>query len=274
MAGFWLGSRAASRGYRLNGFDSVGSTSNEAASAAQAGDVGDVWFCALQQTAGRGRRGRPWQSPHGNLAASLLVVPGADPAISATLGFVAGVALNRALSQIVPAAQLKTGIDGADLAQGRIALKWPNDVLADGAKLAGILLEAQKRPDGGMAIVIGFGVNVVEAPEGLPYPATSLRALGLDVSAEAVFGALSDAWVDTIETWDRGRGVTQVLALWRQSAAGIGAEVAVNRDGDIVRGIFETIDEAGRLIVRANDNSRIAITAGDVHFGTTASVRN
>lgn len=274
MAGFWLGSRAASRGYRLNGFDSVGSTSNEAASAAQAGDVGDVWFCALQQTAGRGRRGRPWQSPHGNLAASLLIVPDADPAISATLGFVAGVALNRALSQIVPAAQLKTGIDGADLAQGRIALKWPNDVLADGAKLAGILLEAQKRPDGGMAIVIGFGVNVVEAPEGLPYPATSLRALGLDVSAETVFGALSDAWVDTIETWDRGRGVTQVLALWRQSAAGIGAEVAVNRDGDIVRGIFETIDEAGRLIVRANDNSRIAITAGDVHFGTTASVRN
>lgn len=274
MAGFWLGSRAASRGYRLNGFDSVGSTSNEAASAAQAGDVGDVWFCALQQTAGRGRRGRPWQSPHGNLAASLLVVPDADPSIAATLGFVAGVALNRALSQIVPAAQLKTGIDGADLAQGRIALKWPNDVLADGAKLAGILLEAQKRPDGGMAIVVGFGVNVVAAPEGLPYPATSLRALGLDTTAETVFGALSDAWVETIETWDRGRGVTQVLALWRRSAAGIGAEVAVNRDGDIVRGIFETIDEAGRLIVRANDNSRIAITAGDVHFGTTASVRN
>lgn len=274
MAGFWLGSRAASRGYRLNGFDSVGSTSNEAATAAQAGDVGDVWFCALEQTAGRGRRGRPWQTVPGNLAASLLIVPDADPAIAATLGFVAGVALNRALGEIVPAAQLKTGIDGADLAKGRIALKWPNDVLADGAKLAGILLEAQKRPDGGMAIVIGFGVNVVAAPDGLPYPATSLRALGLDASAETVFGALSDAWVDVIETWDQGRGITQVLELWRQSAAGIGAEVAVNRDGDIVRGIFETIDEAGRLIVRANDNSRIAITAGDVHFGTTASLRS
>lgn len=274
MAGFWLGSRAASRGYRLNGFDSVGSTSNEAGTAAQAGDVGDVWFCALEQTAGRGRRGRPWQTVPGNLAASLLIVPDADPAIAATLGFVAGVALNRALGEIVPAAQLKTGIDGADLAKGRIALKWPNDVLADGAKVAGILLEAQKRPDGGMAIVIGFGVNVVAAPDGLPYPATSLRALGLDASAETVFGALSDAWVDVIETWDRGRGITQVLELWRQSAAGIGAEVAVNRDGDIVRGIFETIDEAGRLIVRANDNSRIAITAGDVHFGTTASLRS
>jgi BirA family biotin operon repressor/biotin-[acetyl-CoA-carboxylase] ligase len=274
VAGFWLGSRAVTRGYRLNGFDSVGSTSTEAARAAQAGDTGDVWFCALQQTAGRGRRGRPWQSPYGNLAASLLVVPDVDPAIAATLGFVAGVSLNRALASIVPAAILKTGIDGADTADGRIALKWPNDVLADGAKLAGILLEAHKRPDGSMAIVVGIGVNVVEAPEGLPYPATSLRALGLDASAETVFGALSDAWVDAVELWDRGRGVTQVLELWRRSAAGIGAEVAVNRDGDIVRGIFETIDEGGRLIVRANDNSRIAITAGDVHFGTTASVRN
>ena len=274
MPGFWLGSRAVSRGYRLNGFDSVGSTSTEAAKAAQAGDSGDVWFCALQQTAGRGRRGRPWQSPHGNLAASLLVVPDVDPAIAATLGFVAGVSLNQALSGIVPAAILKTGIDGADTANGRIALKWPNDVLADGAKLAGILLEAHKRPDGAMAIVVGIGVNVVEAPEGLPYPATSLRALGLDTSAETVFGALSDAWVDAVELWDRGRGITDVLELWRRSAAGIGAEVAVNRDGDIVRGIFETIDESGRLIVRANDNSRIAITAGDVHFGTTASVRN
>ncbi len=167
MPGFWLGPRAAARGYRLNGFDSVGSTSTEAARAAAAGDVGDVWFCALQQTAGRGRRGRAWETPPGNLAASLLVVPEADPAVSATLGFVAGVALNRALSELVPAAQLKLGIDGADGQGARIALKWPNDVLADGAKLAGILLEAQKRPDGGMAIVIGFGVNVVVGARGL-----------------------------------------------------------------------------------------------------------
>lgn len=274
MADFWLGPKAVSRGFRLHGYDTVGSTSTEAAKAAQAGDVGDVWFCALQQTAGRGRRGRPWQSPHGNMAASLLIVPDADPAIAATLGFVAGVALNRALGEILPAGTVKTGIDGADHAGGRVALKWPNDVLADGAKLAGILLEAQKRPDGSMAIVIGMGVNVVAAPEGLPYPATSLHALGLDVTAGTVFAALSDAWVDAIEAWDRGRGIPRILEQWRQSAAGIGAEVAVNRDGDVVRGIFETIDEAGRLIVRANDNSRIAITAGDVHFGTTASVRN
>lgn len=278
MASFALGPKATARGYRLNGFDTVGSTSTEAARAAALGDSGDVWFCALQQTDGRGRRGRAWETASGNLAASLLVVPDCDPSISATLGFVAGVAMNRALRQLVPNAAVKHGLDGADGQVGggaaRIALKWPNDVLADGAKLSGILLEAQKRPDSSLAIVIGMGVNIVAAPEGLPYPATSLRALGYDIPAEAVFAALSDAWVETIEVWDSGRGVPEVLALWREAAAGIGAEVAVSREGEIVRGIFETIDEAGRLIVRANDNRRIAITAGDVHFGATASVRN
>ena len=275
MASFALGPKAAARGYRLNGFDTIGSTSTEAARAATSGDTGDVWYCALQQTEGRGRRGRAWETASGNLAASLLVVPYCDPSISATLGFVAGVAMNRALRQLVPTALIKQGIDGADGQGGtRIALKWPNDVLADGAKLSGILLEAQKRPDGGTAVVIGMGVNIVAAPEGLPYPATSLRALGYDISAETVFAALSDAWVDTIEVWNSGRGVPEVLSLWREAAAGIGAEVAVSRDGEIVRGVFETIDEAGRLIVRANDNRRIAITAGDVHFGATASVRN
>ena len=274
MASFALGPKAAARGYRLHGYDSIGSTSTEAARAATSGDAGDVWFCALKQTEGRGRRGRAWETASGNLAASLLVVPDCDPAISATLGFVAGVAMNRALRQVVPGAVVRHGIDGADGAGGtRIALKWPNDVLADGAKLCGILLEALKRPDGSMAIVIGMGVNVVAAPEGLPYPATSLQALGYDISAETVFAALSDSWVDTIEVWNSGRGIPDVLALWRDAAAGIGAEVAVQRDGEVVRGVFETIDEAGRLIVRANDNRRIAITAGDVHFGGTASVR-
>ena len=271
MPGFWLGPKATARGYRLNGFDAVGSTSTEAANAAKWGDVGDVWFAALQQTAGRGRRGRQWETPHGNLAASLLIVPDADPAVTATLGFAAGVALNAALRRALPDAAIRQGIDGADGRKARIALKWPNDVLADGEKLAGILLEAHTRTDSRTAIVIGFGVNVVAAPEGLPYPATSLDKLGSGLKAEPLLAALSDAWVDAIELWDNGHGVAEILAQWRAAAAGIGAEVAVNRDGDIVRGIFETIDDTGRLIIRANDNSRVTITAGDVHFGVTAT---
>jgi BirA family biotin operon repressor/biotin-[acetyl-CoA-carboxylase] ligase len=272
LAGFWLGPKASTRGYRLHGYDTIGSTSSEAAQAARAGDVGDVWFAALQQTEGRGRRGRAWETARGNLAASLLVVPDADPAIAATLGFVAGVALNRALSDVLPHGTVRIGVDGAEGGNARIALKWPNDVLADGAKLAGILLEAQKLPSGKLAIVIGFGVNVIAAPEGLPYPATSVSELGAEVSAQTIFAALSDCWVDCFEAWNNGRGVAGILDLWRRSAAGIGAEVAVSREGEVVRGIFETIDDAGRLIVRANDNQRIAITAGDVHFGATASI--
>ncbi|HEV7278121.1 MAG TPA: biotin--[acetyl-CoA-carboxylase] ligase [Devosiaceae bacterium] len=267
-----LGQKAAARGYRLFGFDSIGSTSDAAAEAARAGDAGDTWFAALEQTAGRGRRGRPWETTRGNLAASLLYYPKADPAAAATLGFVAGVALGRALATAAPDAAIAVGLDGGTAARGRFALKWPNDVLADGAKLAGILLEAHRVASGRTAVVVGFGINIAAAPQDLPYPATSLRQLGSDATAAAVFAALSDCWVDCIGTWDDGRGAGDILAAWRQTAAGIGAEIAVRRDGDVIRGIFETIDDSGRLIVRGPDNTRIPITAGDVHFGATAGV--
>ena len=276
MSSFSLGAKAKSAGYRLAGFDEIGSTNSEALAAAAAGDMGGIWFAARHQTAGRGRRGRQWHSVPGNLAASLLVIPDASPELIATLGFVAGVALNRALAAVLPQGTFRIGIDGADGADGRsrIALKWPNDVLADGAKLSGILLEASKTPDGRSAIVIGCGVNVVAAPEGTPYPATSLRALGVERSAEEVFEALSDAWVDVFSLWNDGRGVAEVLEIWRGSAAGLGAPVAVQQDGVVRRGIFETIDSSGRLIIRDDDGSRFPITAGDVHFGATASARS
>lgn len=276
MTGFSLGAKARVAGYRLRGYDSVGSTNSEAIAAAAAGDTGGIWFATGHQTAGRGRRGRNWESPKGNLAATLLIVPDADPTLAATLGFVAGISLNRALSRVLPSGLVKVGIDGADSLAGdaRIALKWPNDVLADGEKLAGILLEASKLPDGRHAVAIGFGVNVVAAPTGLPYPATSLAALGTTRAAEDIFSALSDAWVECFALWDDGRGIAEVLTQWRACAAGIGAPVAVNQNGDVLRGTFETIDNAGRLIVRADDDRRIAISAGDVHFGATASARS
>lgn len=241
------------------------------------GDSGKLWFAALQQTEGRGRRGRNWESPHGNLAASLLIVPDAPVSSLASLGFVAGVALNSALARLMPSAAVRSGIDGADGITGegkaRIALKWPNDLLADGAKLAGILLEAQKRPDGRTAIVIGIGVNVVAAPNGLPYPATALAALGAPFDAAAVFEALAESWVECYQTWNKGEGTSAIIRQWRASAAGIGAEVVVQRNNGVLRGVFETIDDAGHLIVRDDDGHRIAIAAGDVHFGTTATLR-
>jgi BirA family biotin operon repressor/biotin-[acetyl-CoA-carboxylase] ligase len=276
VAEFRLGPKARTAGYRLFAYDSIGSTNSEAISAANASDFGGVWFVAREQTSGRGRRGRLWHNPYGNLAATLLLVPECDPTVAATLGFVAGVALTQALATLLPSGSVKIGIDGADdlVGKSRVALKWPNDVLADGAKLAGILLEASKAPNGRHAVAIGIGINVVAAPTELPYPATCLRDLAVSFSAEDVFEALSDAWVEPFSVWNDGQGIGSVLELWRRSAAGIGAPVAVNQNGDVVRGIFETVDPAGRLIVRADDDRRIAITAGDVHFGATASARS
>ncbi|MDV3250815.1 biotin--[acetyl-CoA-carboxylase] ligase [Devosia sp. BK] len=276
MADFALGPVARLVGYRLAGYDEIGSTNVEALAAAAAGDPGGIWFAALHQTAGRGRRGRAWESTPGNLAASLLIIPDAEPNALATLGFVAGVAMQTAFARILPQGAVRIGIDGADAldGRGRVALKWPNDVLADGAKVSGILLEMAKTPDGRHAIVIGIGVNVVAAPTGLPYPATSLRELGYERSAEEVFAALADAWVEAFSLWQDGRGVSDILERWRGSAAGIGAPVAVQQDGVVRRGIFETVDSSGRLVMRDDDGARIVITAGDVHFGATASARS
>jgi BirA family biotin operon repressor/biotin-[acetyl-CoA-carboxylase] ligase len=220
VAEFALGPKARAAGYRLAGFDEIGSTNSEALAAAAAGDHGGIWFAALRQTAGRGRRGRAWESPSGNLAASLLVIPDADTNILATLGFVAGVAMQDAFARVLPKGAVRIGIDGADAADGsgRVALKWPNDVLADGAKVAGILLEVGKTPNGRHAIVIGIGVNVIAAPTGLPYPATSLRELGYERSAEEIFEALAEAWVDAFGLWSEGAGVSRILSRWRASA--------------------------------------------------------
>lgn len=274
MAQFSLGTKARAAGYRLHAFDAVGSTNTEAVNAAKAGDPGNVWFAALQQTAGRGRRGRVWESPPGNLAASVLIRPEADPALSATLSFVAGIALNRAVCSLLPDRGMRMAsghLDGKGSA-ARIALKWPNDILADGAKLAGILLEAIAGDDGQQAVVIGFGVNVVAAPEDLPYPATHVGNFSPDCTAKSIFEALAESWVDCLRMWRNGQGTPDVLEEWRNVAAGVGGPVAVIQNGNVVRGIFETVDGSGRLIVRENTGRRVAITAGDVHFGATGTL--
>ena len=144
-------------------------------------------------------------------------------------------------------------------------------MVADGAKSAGIGLESEPLPSGGYALAVGIGVNVAIAPEGLPYPATSLAALGLSVTAEELFVLLSDAWVDIERTWRNGKGMAEIRCMWLARAAGLGAPVAVNTGSTVVRGVFETIDDDGRLVIRLDDGSATTITAGDVHFGGVAS---
>jgi BirA family biotin operon repressor/biotin-[acetyl-CoA-carboxylase] ligase len=264
---FALGSRAVSAGYRLVAYDQIGSTNAEAMARARDGERGPVWFVTSEQTAGRGRRQRPWVAPRGNLASSILEVMDISPAVAATLGFAAGLALEAVLRKISVEASLRAA--GSD--NMKFSLKWPNDVMAGRHKLAGILLEAEAVADNRLAVVVGIGTNVVAAPEGTPTPARSLAALGVDIGAEKLFAELSDSWAEYRGIWDQGRGFGEIRRLWLERAGGLGQPVAIRNGSSTLEGTFDSIDEAGCLMVRTADGKRVPISAGDVYFGSAAS---
>ena len=263
---FTLGPTARSAGYGLAAFDQIGSTNAEAMSRARTGERGPLWFVTTEQTAGRGRRQRAWIAPRGNLASSILEVVDVSPGVAATLGFAAGLSLESALQKVSIEANLRRA------GPLKYALKWPNDVMADGQKLAGILLEAEAVAGNRLAVVVGIGTNVVAAPEGTPTPATSLAALGVQIGAEELFTALSDAWVEFTGIWDNGRGFAEIRNRWLERAFGLGERVAIQTGAATVEGTFDTIDETGCLIVRSKEGKRTPIAAGEVYFGAAASV--
>jgi BirA family biotin operon repressor/biotin-[acetyl-CoA-carboxylase] ligase len=265
---FTLGPTARSAGYGLAAFDQIGSTNAEAMSRARDGERGPMWFVTTEQTAGRGRRQRPWVAPRGNLASSILEVIDVSPAVAATLGFAAGLSLESALQKL----SIEANVRRAGTEPLKYALKWPNDVLAERQKLAGILLEAEAVVGNRLAVVVGIGTNVIAAPEGTPTPATSLAALGVQIGAEELFAALSDAWVEFRGIWDNGRGFAEIRRLWLARAFGLGERVAIQTGAVTVEGAFDTIDETGCLIVRTAEGKRIPIAAGEVYFGAAASV--
>ncbi len=241
-------------GYRRLAFDALPSTSAEALVTARRGDAGGLWVTAAIQTAGRGRRGRPWSTERGNLAASLLLIDPASADVAATLSFVAGVALHRAVVDVA----------GANVAP-RLGLKWPNDLLLDRDKVAGILIEGERLPDGRFATVVGIGVNCVSHPNVAgPPAATDFAARGMGIAADALFDALAVRFAEGIATWDRGAGFAAVREAWLARAAGVGEPVRVNLADRVIEGRFEALDEAGRLIVERSDGGREAFAAGDV----------
>ncbi len=264
---FSLGPKATSAGFRLAAFDKVGSTNTEAMARARQGERGPMWFVTTEQTAGRGRRQRAWVAPRGNLASSVLEVIDVSPAVAATMGFAFGLAHAAALQRVSMEANLR--LAGADQLDYR--LKWPNDILVRGEKLCGLLVEAEA-VTGGLAVVAGIGTNVIAAPQGTPTPATSLQALGVHISAEELFAALSDSWVEFRGIWDHGRGFACIRNAWLEHAFGVGEPVAIKAGATTVEGTFDTIDDTGCLIVRTAEGKRMPITAGEVHFGTAASV--
>ncbi|MEA2979111.1 MAG: BirA family transcriptional regulator [Alphaproteobacteria bacterium] len=238
---------AKAAGVRLIAHDTIGSTNAEALRLARDGERGPLWVTAKSQTAGRGRRGRSWVSEPGNLYASLLLTDPAPPERLPELSFVTALALHDAIGGRIPGLA------------SRVVLKWPNDLLIDRNKFAGILAEGE-----GKAVAIGIGVNCVHHPDGTEYPATDLATAGVRTSPESLFAPLTAAMIGRLAQWDRGAGFAAIRADWLARAAGLGKPVRVKSgDGEVV-GQFDTIDETGRLVVRLADGTMQTVAAGDV----------
>lgn len=242
---------ASATGVSLISFDTLGSTNAEALSRARAGARGPLWITAARQTAGRGRRGNAWTSEPGNLYASLLLTDAAPPAHLPELCFVVALAVRDAVRMVAP------------LIAAKLKLKWPNDLLLDGAKLAGILIEAES-VGGATVTVAGIGVNCTHHPRDTGYPATALAAHGVAVTPGELFAELSGTMLTRLAQWDRGAGFPAIRAEWLSHAAGIGGDIVVRLPDRELSGKFESLDQMGRLMLRLPAGQLEAIAAGEI----------
>ena len=244
--------------FRLVVLDEVDSTNDEARRLAEGGAEEGTLVWGLSQRKGRGRHGRDWASPEGNLYLSLLLRPDCPPREAAQLSFVAAMALTGALNMLVAP-------------HSQIDFKWPNDVLLNGAKVAGILLEASTTgPDALDWLIVGMGVNVANAPEGATFPATALRAEGCDeVTPVEVLEGFARHFQTRANTWVEG-GFAPIREEVMRYAKGVGEAITVTLDDETIEGIFADIDETGALIVEMGDGSLRTVHTGDVFFGGAA----
>lgn len=240
--------------YRLLAHDRIGSTSEEAKRLAAAGTPEGTLVWAREQTEGHGRRGRAWVSPVGNLYMSLILRPDCAAGIAAQLGFVAALAIDEAVRR-----WLAPGV--------AVTLKWPNDVLLDGAKVSGILLESEMTPSGATAwVVLGIGVNLASAPDGTEYPATSLKAKGQrHVSVEAMLETLAETFLAWYEEWRVGAGFAGVRRAWLARAHPAGTPLRVRLEREEMQGRFGGLEEDGALMLETVAG-RVRVSAGDVFF--------
>jgi len=237
--------------FRAVAYETIGSTSDEAKRLARDGVAEGLVVWALQQQAGRGRRGRAWVSPPGNLYVSLVLRPRCRAAVAAQLGFVAALGLGEALATLVP-----PGID--------IRYKWPNDLLANGQKLAGILLETEmvagEQPD---FVVIGVGVNLASSPCDLAYPATSLAEEGAaTIAPQTALASFIEHFAVWLTCW-REDGFVPIRAAWLARATGLGETVQVRLERGTFDGRFLDLDDDGALLLGTPDGRR-RIAAGEI----------
>lgn len=225
----------------------TGSTNADLRQLAEAGGEDGLWLRADRQTAGRGRQGRDWSSPIGNYYGSTLVRlrPG-DP-MAATLALVAAVAIEDAVRSCVPNI-------GA-----RLALKWPNDLLIDGAKLSGILLERT-----GDAVIIGMGINLASAPDLSDRATTALVDHGVDVAPATMQALLAEAMTRWLAVW-RGEGLGAIVQRWEARAHPRGTPLTAHLPhGQVLTGVFDGLAHDGALRLALADGAAHVIHAGDV----------
>lgn len=239
--------QAVPDGCELHAFDQIGSTSEEARRLAEAGAPDRTIVWAREQTAGRGRHGREWTSPPGNLYLSILFRPSCRVAEAPQIGFVLGVAMAGAIR---------------DLTDVPVTLKWPNDLVHDGKKLSGILLDSADDGKGGVAwVVAGIGVNVDVIPEALS-DAASLRSIGAEVEVETLLEAFLAKLMPLLDEW-RKDGFAPVRFNWSAFAFDFGTPISVKLPDGAIEGRFEGIDAAGNLALRYDDRLHY-VAAGDV----------
>ena len=241
-------------GVNVEFFDVLDSTSSEARRRASTSLPSDrYWIIAAQQNAGYGRRARQWSSGEGDFAATLSFAPKAPKHVLGQISFIAALCVRDAI---------------APLLNSPVAVKWPNDILVDRAKIAGLLLEHCEYTRDGKTetrLLVGIGINIVSNPEGTPYPATRLSAhLETPPTALDLLARIDEGFWSIYAAWER-QGFAGVRQEWLSHAAGLGAPISVVLPNETTDGIFETIDENGGLVLRKGDGTRI-INAGDVFF--------
>lgn len=242
--------------FRLVQHQRIDSTNEEAKRRAAAGAPDGTIIWALEQTAGKGRRGRRFQSPPGNLYATILLRPECSPSAGAQASFVAAIAAAETAAGLLPAAR-------------RVELKWPNDLLVDGRKAAGILLEASAEQSRLEWLVVGIGINVQHSPPELLDVATSLRAAGAtNITVGSVLESLAERFLQWYERW-RATGFGPIRARWLDLARGLGEAIEVRLDDRAICGRFADLDESGALVVDLASGGRQLVSAGDVFYRGT-----
>ncbi len=241
----WLPSGAS-----LDIFETLDSTSLEARRHAALGEPGARWFIALRQTAGYGRQGRAWSQAVGDFSGTLSFKPEAAANALGQISFIAALAVASALDEYVD--------------PDKLSLKWPNDILIEGAKVAGILLE-HIDGDSGALLAVGIGVNIVSAPTDVAYPTARLVDHTEKAPSPADLAARIDHHFWTyMKDW-RANGFANIRQLWLTRARGLGETITVRLPNETLSGVFEGLNESGALILQSGAEKRI-ISAGDVFF--------